>query len=227
MNLDKAIFFITGANRGLGLAFAKAALAAGAAKVYGAARDPSHITLPGVVPVRLDVTDPDQVLDAVKACPDVSVLINNAGIFRGTKVLDMGSIAQAQAEMDTNFLGPWRVSAAFAPVLAKQPHSAIVNVLSVMSWLGSPDVSAYCASKAAAWSLTNSLRLALAEQGTEVMGLHVGYMDTDMVRGVDAPKASPDQVATGALQALSQGASEYLADEISQQVKQGLSMPAR
>jgi NAD(P)-dependent dehydrogenase (short-subunit alcohol dehydrogenase family) len=226
MNLNNAVVFVTGANRGLGLAFAKAALKAGAAKVYAAARDPDSIRLAGVIPVRLDVTQAEQVAAAVQACPDVTVLINNAGIFQSGPVLTPASIEQAQAQMDTNFLGPWRLSAAFAPVLAKQPHSAIVNVLSVLSWAAFPDVAAYCASKAAAWSLSNSLRQALAGQGTEVLALHVGYMDTDMTAGVEVPKASPDAVAQGALQALAAGATEYLADDISRQVKQGLANPA-
>lgn len=226
MNLHNAVVFITGANRGLGQAFAKAAFAAGAAKVYAAARDPASIKLPGVIPVQLDVTNADQVAAAVRACPDVSLLINNAGIFNRGPVLSLESVDQAKAEMDTNFLAPWRLSAAFAPVLAKQPGSGIINVLSVLSWLSAPDVAAYCASKAAAWSLTNSLRQALAPQGTAVMGLHVGYMDTDMTAGIEAPKTSPDDVARGALDALSQGATEYLADDVSRQVKQSLSAPA-
>jgi NAD(P)-dependent dehydrogenase (short-subunit alcohol dehydrogenase family) len=226
MNLNNAVVFVTGANRGLGLAFAKAALKAGAAKVYAAARDPDTIRLAGVIPVRLDVTRPEQVAAAVQACPDVTVLINNAGIFQSGPVLSADSIDLAEAQMNTNFLGPWRLSIAFAPVLARQPHSAIVNVLSVLSWASFPDVAAYCASKAAAWSLTNSLRQALAGQGTEVLGLHVGYMDTDMAAGVQAPKARPDEVAQGALQALTAGATEYLADELSRQVKQSLAQPA-
>ncbi|MGC4060583.1 MAG: SDR family oxidoreductase [Aquabacterium sp.] len=226
MNLRNAVVFITGANRGLGQSFAKAALAAGAAKVYAAARDPASITLPGVIPVQLDVTDADQIAAAVRACPDVTLLVNNAGIFKRGPVLSVESVDLAQAEMATNFLAPWRLSAAFAPVLAKHPASGIINVLSVLSWLSSPDVAAYCASKAAAWSLTNSLRQALAPQGTAVMALHVGYMDTDMTAGITAPKTSPDDVARGALDALSQGATEYLADDISRQVKHGLCAPA-
>ena len=225
-NLRNAVVFITGANRGLGLAFAKAALAAGASKVYAAARDPASIKLPGVIPVQLDVTDAAQVAAAVQACPDVTLLINNAGIFKRSPVLSIESVDLAQAEMETNFLGPWRLSAAFAPVLARAQGSAVINVLSVLSWLSAPDVAAYCASKAAAWSLTNSLRQALAPQGTAVMGLHVGYMDTDMTSGIEAPKISPDEVARGALDALSQGATEYLADDISRQIKQSLSNPA-
>jgi NAD(P)-dependent dehydrogenase (short-subunit alcohol dehydrogenase family) len=226
MNLRNAVVFITGANRGLGQAFAKAALAAGAAKVYAAAREPASIKLPGVIPVQLDVTNADHVAAAVQACPDVTLLINNAGIFKRGPVLSIDSVDLAQAEMETNFLAPWRLSAAFAPVLARQPSSGIINVLSVLSWLSAPDVAAYCASKAAAWSLTNSLRQALAAQGTAVMGLHVGYMDTDMTAGIEAPKISPDDVARGALDALSRGATEYLADDISRQVKQSLSAPA-
>ncbi len=224
MNIHNAVVFITGANRGLGLAFAKAALAGGARKVYAAARDPSSVTLPGVIPIQLDVTDAAQVQAAVQACGDVTVLVNNSGIFRSVDVLAPDALARADEEMATNFLGLWRVSQAFAPVLAKSDHSAVINVLSVLSWLSVPNVAAYCASKAAAWSITNSLREALKPQGTQVMALHVGYMDTDMTAGIEAPKTDPLTVAQGAFTALGQGASEYIADEFSGQIKQTLSL---
>ncbi len=224
MNIHNAVVFITGANRGLGLAFAKAALAGGARKVYAAARDPATVTLPGVIPIQLDVTDAAQVQAAVQACGDVTVLVNNSGIFRSVDVLAPDALARADEEMATNFLGLWRVSQAFAPVLAKSDHSAVINVLSVLSWLSVPNVAAYCASKAAAWSITNSLREALKPQGTQVMALHVGYMDTDMTAGIEAPKTDPLTVAQGAFTALGQGASEYIADEFSGQIKQTLSL---
>jgi NAD(P)-dependent dehydrogenase (short-subunit alcohol dehydrogenase family) len=214
MQLKNAIVFITGANRGLGRAFAEAALAAGAAKVYAAARDPQAIDLPGVVPVALDVTDPAQVAAAAAACPDVTLLINNAGM------------AAARAELETNFFGPWALAQAFAPVLRANGGGAVLNVLSVLSWLTLPGAATYSASKAAAWALSNGLRQEFKAQGTQVTSLHVGFMDTDMTRGLDAPKSTPADVARLALQGVEAGAFEVLADDVSRQVKQSLSTAA-
>jgi NAD(P)-dependent dehydrogenase (short-subunit alcohol dehydrogenase family) len=226
MKLKNAVVFITGANRGLGLAFAQAALAAGAAKVYAAARDPASITLPGVVPVALDVTDAAQIAAAVQAAGDVTLLINNAGISRGASLLGAGGLAAARDELETNFFGVWALAQAFAPVLRANGGGAVLNVLSALSWATFPSVATYSASKAAAWSLSNGLRNELKAQGTLVTSLHVGYMDTDMARGVDAPKSAPADVARLALQGVEEGAFEVLADDISRQVKQSLSTPA-
>lgn len=225
MKLKNAIVFVTGANRGLGRAFAEAALAAGAAKVYAAARDPASIHLPGVVPIALDVTDATQVAAAAAQCTDVTLLINNAGISRQGRLLADDGIAVARAELETNFFGPWLLARAFAPVLRKNGGGAVLNVLSVLSWVTLPAVATYSASKAAAWSLSNGLRTELKEQGTQVTSLHVGYMDTDMTRGLEAPKASPADVARLALEGIEAGAFEVLADDLSRQVKQSLSTP--
>lgn len=227
MQLRNAVVFITGANRGLGRAFAEAALAAGAAKVYAAARDPATVDLPGVVPVALDVTDAAQVARVAEGCTDVTLLINNAGISRQGQLLGAADgFAAARAELETNFFGPWALSRAFAPVLAANGGGAVLNVLSVLSWVTLPAVATYSASKAAAWSLSNGLRNELKAQGTQVTSLHVGYMDTDMTRGLDAPKAAPAEVARLALQGVEAGAFEVLADDISRQVKHSLSTPA-
>jgi len=226
MRLKNAVVFITGANRGLGRAFAQAALAAGAAKVYAAARDPASIDLPGVVPVALDVTDPTQVAAAAAQCTDVTLLINNAGISQQAGVLGADAIATARRHLDTNFFGVWALTQAFAPVLQANGGGAVLNVLSVLSWVTVPGLTPYSASKAAAWALTNGLRSELKAQGTQLTSLHVGYMDTDMTRGLDAPKSSPADVARLALAELEAGAFEVLADDISRQVKQSLSMAA-
>lgn len=225
MQLKNAIVFISGANRGLGRAFAEAALAAGAAKVYAAARNPASIDLPGVIPVALDVTDPAQVAAAAASCPDVTLLVNNAGISLGGQVLAADGLDKARAELDANLFGPWLMARAFAPTLKANGGGAIVNVLSVLSWLSFPSVATYSVSKSAAWALSNGLRNELREQGTQVTSLHVGYMDTDMTRGLDAPKASPAQVARITLEGVEAGAFEVLADEISRQVKGSLSTP--
>ncbi|KRC28069.1 SDR family oxidoreductase [Acidovorax sp. Root217] len=223
MNLQNSVVFITGANRGLGLAFAQAALAAGARKVYAAARDPATVTLPGVIPVQLDVTNTAQIAAAVAACPDVTLLVNNSGISRGSSFLGTDAMAAARAEFETNFFGPWAVAQAFAPVLQANGGGAVLNVLSVLSWLTIPAVATYSASKAAAWSLSNGLRNELRAQGTQVTSLHVAYMDTDMTRGLDAPKAAPLDVARLALQGVQAGLAEVLADDTTRHVKQSLS----
>ncbi|MGO4393231.1 SDR family oxidoreductase [Variovorax sp. M-6] len=224
MNLKGSVVFITGANRGLGLAFAKAALASGAKKVYAAARDPKSITLAGVHPIALDVTRPEQAEAAARDCGDVTLLINNAGISRGASLLGSpDAFESARAEFETNFFGPWALARAFAPVLAANGGGAIINVLSVLSWLSLPGSATYSASKSAAWSLSNGLRNALREQGTQVLSLHVAFMETDMTSKVPGPKASPDEVVQQTFAALETGQFEVLADALTRQVKLGLS----
>jgi NAD(P)-dependent dehydrogenase (short-subunit alcohol dehydrogenase family) len=223
MKLDNAIVLVTGANRGLGEEFARQALARGARKVYAAARDPAKVILPGVVPVRLDVNDAAQVAQAAAACGDVTLVINNAGIAAGGSLLEEGSIEALQRMMDTNVYGMLRVSQAFAPVLASHGGGAFLNVLSVASWISTPGLAAYAATKSAAWSVNNGLRIALKEQGTQVLGLHVGFIDTDLTRGIDLPKLAPSEVVARAYAALEEGRSEVLIDELSQNVKRGLS----
>jgi short-subunit dehydrogenase len=190
---------------------------------YAAARDPDSITLPGVIPVRLDVVNRQEIEEAARACADVDLLINNAGVSRGSALLAAGSVEAARAEMETNFFGPLLVSRAFAPVLARNGGGALLNVLSALSWITFPSVATYSASKAAAWSLTNGLRNELRTQGTQVAGLHVGFMDTDMAAGVDAPKSRPEDVVKLALAAIEAGEEEVLADDVSRNLKQGLS----
>jgi NAD(P)-dependent dehydrogenase (short-subunit alcohol dehydrogenase family) len=225
MDLASVVVLVTGANRGLGHALVEAFLQAGAAKVYAGARDPGTVTAAGAIPVTLDITSPDTITRAAQACGDVNVVINNAGIARRTFSLSADTLADMRAEMDTNYWGPLTMAQAFAPVLARNGGGALVNILSVLSWLSVPGTAGYSASKAAMWSMTNGLRHDLAAQGTQVVGLHVGYMDTDMTAGVDAPKASPAEVARQVVDALRDGRREILADALSRQVKAGLSAP--
>jgi len=223
MKIKDSVALVTGANRGLGLAFTKALLAGGARKVYAAARDPASVKQAGVQPIRLDVTQAEQVEAAARELGDVNLLINNAGIIRGSGFLTPDGLEATRAEFETNFFGPLLTARAFAPVLAKNGGGAIVNVLSVLSWVSLSTSSSYSASKAAAWSLSNGLRNELRGQGTEVLSLHVGFMDTDMVRNVAAPKAQPDDVVKQVLAALEDGKSEILADDVSRRIKQNLS----
>ncbi len=222
MKLDNATVLITGANRGIGLAFARAALARGARKVYAAARDPASITLPGVEAVKLDVTRPEDVAAIAQRCGDVTLLINNAGIAVVGDFLAADAIESARAHLETNFFGPLRLAQALAPALARNGGGAIVNVLSAVTWISVPQLGVYSASKSAAWSLTNGLRNELRAQKTQVLGMHMGFVDTDMVRGFDTVKESPDDVVRRTLDALEAGADEVLADDTARHVKQGL-----
>jgi len=225
MKLQNAVVFITGANRGLGLAFAREALARGARKVYAAARDPSKVTLPGVVPVKLDVTKPEEVAAVARDLKDVTVLINNAGIAELGGFFTEGSAASAQRMMETNFFGPMLLTQAFAPTLAANGGGAVMNVLSVASWINGPLLGAYGATKSAAWALTNGQRIELSEQGTQVVGIHAGFIDTDLTTGIDAPKSTPEAIVKASYDGLESGALQVLSDGISQQVHAGLSAP--
>jgi NAD(P)-dependent dehydrogenase (short-subunit alcohol dehydrogenase family) len=223
MKIDKAVVLVTGANRGLGLAFAREALARGAAKVYAGVRDPSKLKLAGVDAIRLDVTRAEDVAAAASRCTDVTLLINNAGIAAFGGFLSGDGIESARAQLETNFFGPLRLSRAFAPVLAANGGGALLNVLSVASWINSPILAMYGASKSAAWALTNGLRHELRAQGTQVLGMHVGFVDTDLTRGINMPKSSPEVIVRRTLDALEAGAEEVLADDRARQIKQGLS----
>jgi NAD(P)-dependent dehydrogenase (short-subunit alcohol dehydrogenase family) len=222
MKLQDAVVLITGANRGIGFAFAEAALARGARKVYAGARSPSSIDKPGLVPVKLDVTSDHDVAEAAQICGDVTLVVNNAGIARPGGLLDPRGIEAARAQFETNVFGIVRITQAFAPVLAKNGGGAFINMLSAASWLNSGAMTAYAASKAAAWSLTNGLRNELREQRTQVLGLHVGFVDTDATRGMDVKKVSPQSVANAAFDAVEAGSSEVLVDERARAVKRGL-----
>jgi len=221
MKIEGSGALVTGANRGLGAAIAQALLEAGA-KVYGGARDPQKITNPDVMPVQLDVTNPVDIDSAAATCGDVSIVVNNAGIGRGSASLAPDAIDAARAEMETNFFGPLRVSRAFAPVLAESGGGALVNILSVLSFISTPQLATYSASKAAAWSLTNALRLELRRQGTLVVAVHSGFIDTDMAEAVNAEKISPHAVAAQIVAAIEADSEEVLADPTSEMVKAAL-----
>ena len=224
MNLQDSIALVTGSNRGLGRQFAAQLLERGAEKVYATARDPERVQIPGVTPLRLDITDPDSVAGAAAVAGDATLVINNAGISTHTGLTD-GDLAQIELEMDTNFFGPLNVTRAFAPILASNGGGAILNVLSVLSWLHLPTTGAYGASKAAAWTMTNATRQELAPHGIHVAALHVAYMDTDMAARINAPKVDPADVAALALDGIENDLTEILADDTTRSVRQGLSRP--
>eukprot|EP01034_Spumella_vulgaris_P041819 gene41819-51833_t len=223
MKIENAVVLITGANRGIGLAFARELLARGARKVYAGVRDPATVApQPSVQALRLDVNNPSDVAAAAALASDVTLVINNAGIAQPGGFLAADSEELARRLFETNFFGMLRVSKAFAPVLQANGGGALLNVLSVASWINGGELAAYSASKSAAWSLTNALRHELAAQKTQVLGLHMAYVDTDLTRGFDVPKTSPEQIVQRALDGLEAGADEVLADEITQHVKQSM-----
>lgn len=222
MKIENAVVLVTGANRGIGLAFARELLARGARKVYAAARNPSTVTLPGVQALQLDVTNLEEVNAAVQQAADVTLVINNAGIAQPGGFLAQDSEAVARRILETNFFGVLNMSKAFAPVLKANGGGALLNVLSVASWVNGGELAAYSASKSAAWSLTNALRHELAGQQTQVVGLHMAYVDTDLTRGFEVQKSSAEEIVRRALDGLEAGADEVLADALTQQVKQGL-----
>jgi len=233
MKISNATVLVTGANRGIGLAFTRELLARGARKVYAGARDPSSVTQPGVEPIRLDVTKPDEVAAAVARAGDVTLVINNAGIAQVGGFLAADSEEVARRQFETNFFGMLRVSKAFAPVLKANGGGGLINVLSIVSWINGGQLAGYAATKSAAWSLTNSLRHELAPQHTQVLALHMAFVDTDLARGLDGPKTSPEDIVRSALDGLEAGLDEVLADDRTRLVKQGLTaatpsyLPAR
>lgn len=222
MNIEGAVVLVTGANRGLGAEYVRQLLDRGAAKVYAGARSPESITAEGVIPVKLDVTNAADIQAAVELCTDLTMLINNAGVVIGSRVMADNSLENGKAEFETNVWGPFNLSKSFAPVLAANGGGAIVNVLSAVSWMSIKEVATYAMSKSAAWSLTNALRLEIARQGTLVVAVHPAFIDTDMAAGVDMPKTSPQQVVERTLDGVVAGLPEVLADDTSVFVKNSL-----
>jgi NAD(P)-dependent dehydrogenase (short-subunit alcohol dehydrogenase family) len=217
--IEGAAALVTGGNRGFGRALVNELLARGAAKVYATSRLPRPTRDERIVPLVLDVTDDESVAAAANDAPDVSIVVNNAGLSLRTSVLD-SPLEDVRRELETNLFGTVRVARAFAPVLARHDSSALINVLSVLSWYATG--SGYEVSKAAAWSATNSMRTRLLEQGTTVTAVHVGYMDTDMVADLDVPKTDPRDIAVQVADAILAGEFEVLADDLTRSVKSRL-----
>ena len=216
------VVLVTGGRRGLGSALVDEMLARGAVRVYSTAREAYDDPRPGVVSLPLEVGDDTSVAALAEAVTDVDIVVNNAGILLPGSLLT-GSFDDITTTFDINALGPLRVTRALAPKLAAKGGGALVNIHSVLSWVAG--AGAYGASKAAIWSLTNSLRGELRPQQTQVLGVHVGFIDTEMVADVGLPKTSPQTVAKTVVDALEAGAHEVLVDEVTVAVKERLSGP--
>src|SRR4030095_6570978 len=186
---------------------------------------PATIMQAGAQALRLDVTNPDDVKAAAELASDVTLLINNAGIAQPGGFLAPDSEDVARRIFETNFFAMLRMSKTFAPILKANGGGGLLNVLSVASWVNGGELAAYSASKSAAWSLTNALRSELMAQRTQVLALHMAYVDTDLTRGFEVPKSSAEEIVQRALDGLAAGADEVLADALTQQVRQGLTAP--
>jgi NAD(P)-dependent dehydrogenase (short-subunit alcohol dehydrogenase family) len=232
MKVSGSIALVTGANRGLGRALVSAFREAGCTKVYAAARQTEGLASDGVVePIQLDITNTEHVVSAAAKCRDVNILINNAGVAGFTPVLGAPTMANARLEMETNYFGTLAMCRAFAPVLKRNGGGALVNVLSVTSWFNAPMQGTYCVSKAAESSLTKAVRFELRAQGTLVVGVYAGYIDTDMAAGMagsqEFAKSSPAEVATRVIGGIEDGTEEVLTDERARAVYSALLKDAR
>lgn len=222
VSIEGSVVLVTGGQRGLGKSIVDELSARGAAKIYATARSPKSSGDPRVVAEKLDVTDPESVAALAQKLTDVTIVVNNAGA-PGAGPLLASSIEDVRAVFETNFFGALRIAQAFAPTLARNGGGALVDVHSVLSWVGG--AGAYGASKAALWSATNSLRLELAPQGTVVTGVHLGYTDTDMIADLDVPKNDPKDVAKAIVDAVESGETEVLADDVTRYFKSVLAGP--
>lgn len=222
-SLANQTVLVTGANRGMGREYITQLLDRGAAKVYAAARNPQQIASddPRVTALALDVADAASVTAAAQAAPDVSILINNAGIARMNSVLDPDT-SGLREQLETNLFGPLALSSAFADRIADK-HGAIVNVASVLAWL--PVGATYGVSKAALWSATDSMRLELTPRGVQVVGVYFGLVDTDMASFANSPKSDPADIVRQVLDGIDSGATEVLADDLTRQVRSKLNKP--
>jgi len=218
MQVKNSVAIVTGANRGIGEAFVRELLAAGASKVYVGARqlenaDRLQKAFPNrAVAVALDVTDDASVSAAAAACGDVSIVINNAGAFHNERLLGADSMDAARNEMDVNYFGPLAMSRAFAPILANNGGGAIINVLSVGAVLAVPNMGGYSPSKFAAHALTTILRAELADQETQVGCLIVGSVDTRMASHVAGSKEKPEDIARAGIKAIEKNIHEMDTD---------------
>jgi NAD(P)-dependent dehydrogenase (short-subunit alcohol dehydrogenase family) len=221
-SLQGAVVLVTGANGGLGTEFVHQALERDAAKVYATARTPREWNDERVVPLQLDVTDAASIAAVAASAADTTIVVNNAGASAPSTMLD-ADLDEVRALFETNVFGPLAVAQAFAPVLTANGGGALVDIHSALSWYAAGN--AYSATKAAFWSITNSLRLELAPRGTQVVGVHLGYTDTPMIADLDVPKGRADDIVRRVYEGVEAGEHEILADDTAVWAKSTLSRP--
>lgn len=208
MQIEGSIALITGANGGIGQQLIRVLQSGGIAKIYACARNSQTLSelvasdSNRIVPIQLDVTNPAEVANAAAQCQDVNLLVNNAGVSRDTGLIAAPDLEGARLEMETNYFGTLAMCRAFAPILKANGGGAIVNLLSIVARVNLPFMGSYCASKAAELSLTHGIRAELATQGTLVVGVLPGTVDTKFAAHYPPPKVSPDEVAREALRAV-------------------------
>ncbi len=222
-SLKGAVALVTGANRGIGAAFVSGLLAAGAQRVYAAARNPQTLAALAqsdgrVIPIALDITNDTSVEKAAARLIDVDLVVNNAGVLLGARLIAAADLSAARQEMEVNYFGLLRMCRAFAPILAANGGGTLINVLSILARVASPAVGSYSASKASALLLTQAVRAELQAQGTRVIGVLPGYVDTAMTEGISAPKIQPGEVVRATLDALQTDQDEVYPGEAATQI---------
>jgi len=228
LKIEGASVLVTGANRGIGEAFVRAFIAAGASRVYAGSRDRAnaqHLLAEApdvVVAVELDVTDPEQVAAAARRCGDISILVNNAGQFTMRRLIEASDMSGARAEMEVNYFAPLAMCRAFAPILGRHPQSAIANVLSSGGLVAVPGMGGYSPSKFAARAMSTCVRAELAAQNTSVTALIVGSVDTRMASHVEGFKEPPSVIAAAGLKAIARGVDEVDTDFMAINVRASL-----
>lgn len=223
MKLQNATALVTGANRGIGRAMVQALLNAGVQKVYATARDRHSLEAlkavdpTRVIPLQVDITDRNLVSRLTEQAPDVNLLINNAGVLSFGNILET-SLEVIHQQFDVNFYGTLNMARAFVSVLERNGGGAIVNLLTLVALASMPGLAAYNASKAAAWSMTQSLRASVADKNIAVYGVFPGAVDTDMLAGVDMAKTSLADIVTAILQGIETDQEDIFPDPMSNQV---------
>jgi NAD(P)-dependent dehydrogenase (short-subunit alcohol dehydrogenase family) len=222
VNITGSVALVTGGNRGLGKAFVRALLDAGARKLYVGTRSSFESGDPRLQPLHLDITNASDIAAAARSCQDVTICVNNAGVATGGPLSQSSDAEGARRDMETNYLGTLAMCRAFAPILKQNGGGALVNMLSVVSWFVDPALGPYSVSKAAEGAMTNALRIELRAQGTLVVGVYAGFLETDLAASVRVPKARPADVAAATMDALRTGREHVLADTASQEIRAAL-----
>lgn len=225
MEIANSVALVTGGNRGIGEAFVRAFVAAGAKRVYVGTRQASaaaHLVAEApdrVVALELDVADENSIKRCASQCQDVTILVNNAGQFLNYTLLQAPDMSAARAEMEVNYFGPLAMCRAFAPIMARSKQSAIANVLSAGGLVAVPNMGGYSPSKFAARAMSTCLRAELAAQGTTVSALFVGSVDTRMASHVKGNKEKPETIAAAGLNAIMRGKEEVDTDFMAIEVR--------